>query len=141
MTLAFDDRGTTLGVEGDEVERNGFAVGEALADADVVEKVLEDSCRLFRWTGWWWRGRQPSPSGNDGTNARDGVVVELPVVLGRCVPVVDVGLVPDFEVPLQHGLLAVALDEVRSHDADQFSPFLVVLRRVVGGLPLMVLLG
>ncbi len=59
------------------------------------------------------------------------MVVELEVGLlrGAASPEIDVGLVPDFEVPLRDFIDAVALDEVLGKGGDEAVPLRVVLGR------------
>ena len=68
----------------------------------------------------------------DGLDRPRGGFIKLKIrVLGRLArPEVDVGLVPDLEVPLPDLIDAVTLDEMPRERADQLCPLLVRLRRV-----------
>src|SRR5262249_17381309 len=99
----------TLGVERDEVHGNRAASRRALAGVDVLEKILEKKIclgaartRTRRTTNPGTRQRSPHTSYR--------VVIKLPVFFRRSVPVVDVRLVPNFEVPLQHRIFAITLN-------------------------------
>ena len=60
-----------------------------------------------------------------------GVVVKLEVgwLLRRAAPEVEVGFVPDFEIPLRNFINTVALHEVLGELRDQVVPLRIILRR------------
>ena len=79
------------------------------------------------------RGRRSAyaESGVDCLDRARRVVVELEVggLLGIAAPEIDVGLVPDFEVPLRDFVDTVAFDEMLRELRDQVVPLRVVLGR------------
>src|SRR4029077_17603551 len=86
-------------MEGDEVERRArLARGEILAARAVLEKLAEKLSGL--WIKRAGGGRAADlQRGADFFDRCGGVVVELVVFLGRSVPVANIRLVPDFEIP------------------------------------------
>ncbi len=104
-------------MRGDEVERDvvGRGVGDHVADPGGL-------------SGGW---ASDADARVDGFEGAGGVVVELEVGLlrGAAGPEIDVGLVPDFEVPLRDFIDAVALDEVLGEGGHESVPFSVVLGR------------
>ncbi len=56
-----------------------------------------------------------------------GVIVELPILLGRAFPVADIGLVPDFPEPRFYFLAPVLPHAVRHPLVDQLGPLGIVL--------------
>jgi hypothetical protein len=97
-------------VRGDEVERDviGRGVGDHVADPG----------------GLRGSGASDADARVDAFEGAGGVVVQLEVGLlgGAASPEIDVGLVPDFEVPLRDFIDAVALDEVLGEGDDEGVP-------------------
>src|SRR5581483_7728080 len=64
-------------------------------------------------------------------NIARGMVVELEICLltRRTAPEIEVGFVPDLEIPLRNLVYAVALNQVFCELRDQVIPFRVILRR------------
>ena len=119
-------------VAGDEHVFDGV-VGVAVAgdevDGDVVVGgVLEEGVDPLGGGGG---GAADAEARVDGLEVACGVVVELEVaaLVRDASPEVDVGLVPDFEVPLRDLVDAVALDEVAGEGGDEAVPLLVGLGR------------
>ena len=104
-------------VRGDEVERHvvGRGMGDHVADPG----------------GLCGGGASHADARVDAFEGAGGVVVQLEVGLlgGAASPEIDVGLVPDFEVPLRDFIDAVALDEVLGEGGDEGVPPGVVLGR------------
>ena len=133
-----DEAWAALGVEGDEVERDGIAGGGVFIVGAVVEEVGEEGDGALA-AGAGGAGAADAGVGEGFADAGDGVVVELEVLLGGALPVGDVGLVPDFKVPGGDLVAAVALDEVLDYAAAEFAPHGVVPGRASGTEPEMVL--
>ena len=76
-------------------------------------------------------GAADAETGTDGFDGAGGVVVELEVGLlgGAADPEVDVGLVPDLEVPLRDLVKAIALNQVLGEGGNEGVPLGVVGRR------------
>ena len=127
-----DEARAALGMEGDEVERNGIAGGGVLVVGAVVEEVGEEGDGALA-AGAGAAGAADAGVGQRLADAGDGVVVQLQVIGRRALPVADVGLVPDLEVPGGDFVAAIALDEVLDDAAHQFAPHGVVLGRALHG--------
>src|ERR1017187_7963675 len=121
-----------FGMEGDEVERNGIAGPGVLVVGAVVQEAGEEGDGALA-AGAGAAGAADASVGQRLADTGDGVVVELQVIGGRALPVGDVGLVPDLEVPGGDFIAAIALDEVLDDAAHQFAPHGVVLGRALHG--------
>ena len=115
-----------LGVEGDEVDRGALGAGGVVGAAQaVLEEVAQERVVPARRVRPAYPGR-----GQGAAHGVHGVVVKLVELLGRPLPVADVGLVPDLPVPALHLGAAVLLDAVLDPLVDQLGPLGVVLRRM-----------
>jgi hypothetical protein len=94
----------------------------------LLRRVLNHRRNPCRLRGRWPTDAQARAHGFDVTR---GVVIQLEVrfLLRDSRPEVEVGLVPDFEVPVGDLVYAVALDQVLSELSDQVIPLGVVLGR------------
>src|ERR1019366_290901 len=127
-----DEARAAFGMEGDEVERDGFAGSGVFVVGAVVEEVGEEGDGALA-AGSGAAGATDAGVGQRLADTGDGVIVELQVIGRRALPVGDVGLVPDFEVPGGDFVAAIALDEVLDHAADELAPHGVVPGRALDG--------
>src|ERR1035437_5988446 len=96
----------------------------------MLEEVLEK--RIGFWISRAGRSRSADfCTGKRRPNALYRVVIEIPILLRRGVPVINVRLIPDFEIPMQHLILAISLDQVGGDGPRKLSPPRIVLRRIV----------
>ena len=119
-----------LGMKRNEVERHTPAVGRALVVQAMLQKTLKK--RACPGAGWS-RARRSAHlrAGQRRPHARNRIVVELEVLGRRPMPIIDVRLIPHFEIPGAHLLPAVAFHQVRGVSLHQLAPQLVVLGWIV----------
>ena len=115
--MPVNQRGATLGMKRDEVERDRLAVCCAFVVLAMLQKAVEERARFCAGRS---RARRSANLriGQRGSHACDSIVVELEVFLRSAVPIADVRLVPHFEVPGAHLPAAVAINKVLSKLAD-----------------------
>ena len=96
----------------------------------MLQKAIEEGGRFFIGGS---RGRRAADLrvGQCGPHSRDGKVVELEILFGCAMPIADVRLIPDFEVPGADPLAAVALDKMFGVFADQLAPQFVIPGRII----------
>src|SRR5690348_13284146 len=118
--MALHDVRLAFGMEGDKIHRNCLSIGEALTTLHMLKEAVQElQCSGTSWarTGRPANARCRKP----GTYAGDRVVIQLVVVLWRRVPIANIRLVPNLEIPLLHSLAAVAFNQMVRNHADEFT--------------------
>src|SRR6185437_5478716 len=105
----------------------GISMSGDEIDGDVIFGAEVEEFRDPRGSGSGWASY--SEAWADGLQVARGVGVEVEVrfLAGNAAPEVDVGFVPDFEVPLGDFLDAVAVDEMLRESLHQLIPLLHAL--------------
>src|SRR6266700_3317434 len=116
-------------MEGNKVQRNGATGCRAGPFGTVFQKCLQIMSGVAaRWPGSRRttnaRVRQRAPY------ASRGVVIKTVVVFLRAFPIANVRLIPDFQLPRGHFVLAVTLLQMFGQRVDQILPALVIFRRI-----------
>src|SRR5207302_6816229 len=118
-------------VKRDKVQGNRLTVRRTLVINAMFQEVIEKHVRFLRG-----RSRAGRTANNrisqSGTNARNCIVVELVVLLRSSVPICDVRLVPNLEIPGTNLLLPVPLHTMLCVLAHYLSPHRVVLWLLLG---------
>ena len=121
-------------VKRDEIQWNSLASSpHSCHSCKCFRKLSRNVLRLIR--GGTCAGRAAHDRiGQRGTNSGDRIVIELVILLWSSVPIRDVRLVPDFEVPRADLFLAIALYQMLRVFPDQLPPDGIVLGRIIRSL-------